>query len=224
VAPSAPDVTIAANIKLGPMIMSENANSSSNWPADIDPQSGFRLPLPQRDDLDDVGKRIYDNAASGGNIAGLQGPSAISLYSLKTAAHRNALTRYLRHESGLGARVREIALIITSRSMDNQFEWTAHEPEALKAGVSQSVIDVIKFHKSTEGLDPVDAVVIDIGRAIWKDHRVSPELFARAKDIFGPNKLVDLILLMGSHATTAALLQTFGMQLHKDAQPLLPIP
>jgi 4-carboxymuconolactone decarboxylase len=108
--------------------------------------------------------------------------------------------------------------------MDNQFEWTAHEPEAIKAGVPQNVIDVIKLHKSTRGLDPIDAVVIDLGRAVWKDHKVSPELFARAKNIFGPNKLVDLVLLMGSHATSGALLATFGMQLHRGDGPRLPIP
>jgi 4-carboxymuconolactone decarboxylase len=134
------------------------------------------------------------------------------------------LKRYLRYEAGLGERVRELALLVTSRSMDNQFEWTAHEPEALKVGVSQDVIDVIKLHKSTQGLDPTDAVVIDLGRAIWKDHKVDAALFARAKEIFGPHKLVDLILLMGSHASSGALLATFGMQLHKGTEPLLPIP
>jgi 4-carboxymuconolactone decarboxylase len=196
----------------------------SNWPADVDPDSGFRLPMLRREDLDEERQRRYDHAASGGNIAGLQGPTAIALYSPKTIAARDILSRYLRHEAGLGARVREIALLTTSRSMDTQFEWTAHEPEAIKAGVPQEVIDVIKYHKSTERLDPVDAVVIDLGRAIWKDHAVGPELFARANATFGPNKLVDLVLLMGSHATSGALLKTFGMQLHKGEKPLLPIP
>ena len=196
----------------------------ANWPADIDRNSGFRLPLIPRDQLDDAGKRRYDNAANGGNIAGLQGPSGISFYSPKTSAHLNEVSRYLRNEAGFSPRIREIALIITSRSMNNQFEWVAHEPEALKAGVPQEVIDVIKHHRPTTGLDPTDAVVIELGRAIWKDHKVPPELFARAKAIFGPNKLVDLVLLMGSHASTAALLTTFDMQLHKGAKPLLPIP
>ena len=195
------------------------------WPADVDAKSGFRLPLPKREDLDEVARRRYDRASTpGSNIAGLQGPSGIALYSPKTSDPLNAVSFYLRQEAGLGPRIREIALIITSRSMDNQFEWTAHEPEAIKAGVPQSVIDVIKFHKSTAGLDATDAVVIDLGRAIWKDHKVSSELFARAKAIFGPHKLVDLVLLMGSHASTAALLTTFDMQLHKGVQPLLPIP
>ena len=199
-------------------------SSTPAWPADVDPQSGFRLPLIRREDLDDAGKRRYDNAANGGNIAGLQGPSGISFYSPKTNEGQSAVSRYLRNEAGLGPRVREIGLLVTSRSMDNQFEWTAHEPEAVKAGVPRATIDAIKHHRPTAGLDPTDAVVIDLGRAIWKDHKVSSELFARAKATFGPNKLVDLVMLMGSHANTAALLTTFDMQLHKGTKPMLPIP
>ena len=196
----------------------------ADWPEDINRRSGFRLPLLSRDELDDVCKRLYDRASGGGNIAGLQGPSAISFYSPRTAGHRNSISQYLRHEAGLGPRVREIALLITSRSMNTQFEWTAHEPEAIKAGVPQEVIDVIKFHRPTEGLDPVDVIVIELGRAIWKDHQVSSELFAQAKDVFGAGKLVDLVLLMGTHASSGALLTAFAMQLHEGDKPLLPIP
>ena len=34
----------------------------NKMPSDIDPQSGFRLPLPKREDLDEVGQRAYDRA------------------------------------------------------------------------------------------------------------------------------------------------------------------
>jgi 4-carboxymuconolactone decarboxylase len=53
---------------------------------------------------------------------------------------------------------------------------------------------------------------------------VSSATFAKAKALFGPNKLVDLVLLMGNYAGTAALLTAVDMQLHKGKQPLLPIP
>jgi len=36
----------------------------SEMPSDIDPQSGFRLPLPKREDLDDAGKRAFDQRIS----------------------------------------------------------------------------------------------------------------------------------------------------------------
>ena len=194
-------------------------------PSDIDPQSGFRLPLLKREELDETARKTYDDAARpGASIAGLQGPAGVQLYSPKTTAHLRALNRYLRFEAGFSPRIREIAILATAREMDSQFEWVAHEPEALKEGVPQAVIDVIKYRKSTEGLDETDAAVITLGRELWRDHKVKPETFAKLKALFGPNKLVDLVLLMGNYAGTAALLTAVDMQLHKGRQPLLPIP
>jgi 4-carboxymuconolactone decarboxylase len=194
-------------------------------PADIDPQSGFRLPLPKREDLDDAGKAHYDRvAAPGATIAGLQGPSGIGLYSPKASEHARALNRYLRFEVGLAPRVREIAILTTAREMDSQFEWAAHEPEARKEGVEGRVIDVIKHRMPTAGLEETDATVIELGRQIFRDRKVTSDTFAKAKALFGANKLVELVMLMGNYAGTAALLTAVDMQLHPGQKPLLPMP
>ncbi len=194
-------------------------------PSDIDPQSGFRLPLPRREDLDETARQTFDEAAKpGASIAGLQGPAGVQLYSPNTTRHLRALNRYLRYEAGIPPRIREIAILTTAREMDSQFEWVAHEPEGLKVGVPPAVVDVIKHRKSTAGLDETDALVIELGRQLWRDHKVKSETFAKLKQIFGPNKLVDLVLLMGNYAGTAALLTAVDMQLHAGKQPLLPIP
>jgi 4-carboxymuconolactone decarboxylase len=194
-------------------------------PSDIDPQSGFRLPLPKREDLDEAGRAAYDRAvAPGRTIAGLQGPAGVQLYSPKIAPHVTAVNQYLRYEAGYTPRVREIAILATAREMDSQFEWVAHEPEALKQGVPQAVIEAIKYRRGTEGLDETDAIVITLGRELWRDHKVSAQTFAKAKVLFGPHTLVDLVLLMGNYAGTAALLAAVDMQLHPGRQPSLPIP
>jgi 4-carboxymuconolactone decarboxylase len=185
----------------------------------------MRLPLPNREDLDEAGKKTYDRGTTpGATIAGLQGPAGIQLYTPKTAAHSSALNHYLRFEAGFTPHVREVAILITAREMDSQFEWVAHEPEALKEGVPQKVIDVIKYRRSTEGLDETDALIIELGREIWRDHKVKPETFAKLRAIFGPTKLVELVMLMGNYAATGALLATVDMQLHPGKKPLLPIP
>jgi hypothetical protein len=44
------------------------------------------------------------------------------------------------------------------------------------------------------------------------------------KALFGPHKLVELVMLMGNYAGTAALLAAVDMQLHPGREPLLPIP
>ena len=194
-------------------------------PSDIDPRSGFRLPLPNREDLDEAGKTAYDRGTRpGATIAGLQGPAGLQLFSPKTAAHHSAINRYLRFEAGFTPHVREVAILTTAREMDSQFEWVAHEPEAIKEGVPQNVIDAIKHRRSTAGLDEADALVIELGRQIWADHKVKSETFAKLKAIFGPNKLIDLVMLMGNYAGTAALLATVDMQLHAGKKPLLPVP
>lgn len=208
----------AAHAATGPA-----APAAPVWPADVDPRSGFRLPLPRREDLDEYGQKTYDRGAvPGANIAGLQGPAGIQLYSPWATHQLSILSKYLRDDAGFTPRVREIAFLTTSREMDNQFEWTAHEPVALKVGVPENVIDVIKYKKSTKDLEEADAIIIELGRQIWSHHKVEPDTFARANAIFGSRMLVDLVLIMGHHATIAALLTTFDMQLHKGREPLLP--
>jgi 4-carboxymuconolactone decarboxylase len=181
--------------------------------------------LPSRDELDEAGRQAYDRAVRpGATIAGLQGPAGVQLYSPKAGAHLTAVNRYLRFEAGIPPRIREIAILTTAREMDSQFEWVAHEPEALKEGVPPAVIDAIKHRRGLDGLEPTDALVIRLGREIWRDHKVAPETFAAAKAAFGPHRLVDLVLLMGNYAGTAALLAAVDMQLHRGKEPLLPIP
>jgi 4-carboxymuconolactone decarboxylase len=225
--PSTLALATAGILIFAPPIGAQRSPSTpeSNMPSDIDPQSGFRLPLPKREDLDEAGKKAYDRGMTpGATIAGLQGPSGVQLYSSGTAEHLTAINRFLRYEAGLPPRVREIAILTTAREMDSQFEWVAHEPEARKEGVEQGIVDIIKYRKPTAGLDATDATVIELGRQIWRDHKVTSELFAKAKALFGPNKLIDLVLLMGNYAGTAALLAAVDMQLHPGKQPLLPIP
>ncbi|HTV29735.1 MAG TPA: carboxymuconolactone decarboxylase family protein, partial [Xanthobacteraceae bacterium] len=134
----------------------------------------------------------------------------------------NVMNQYLRFQV-FDAKRREIAILTVAREMDSQFEWAAHEPEALKEGVPQQIIDVIKHRKSTADLDETYAAIIELGRQIFRDHKVTSEAFARVKALFPPHKLVDLVLLMGNYASTAALLCAFDMQV-PEGKPLLPVP
>ena len=104
------------------------------YPDDIDPESGCRLPLPRRDELSAAGQEIYDRLAnpSGGNLRGLRGPGGIQLHSPELSQRSRPLNHYLRFEAGLGGRVRELAILTVARELDSQFEWAAHEAEALR--------------------------------------------------------------------------------------------
>ena len=204
----------------------EPPQASHPLPEDVFPESGYRLPLPKREDLDDYGKTVYDRLGSPGRrkLAGLRGPSGIRMHSPELAEKANALSRYLRYETGLDGTIRELAILTTAREMDSQFEWTAHEPAALKEGIPQETIDIIKYRRDPSGLTEPEAVVIRLGRQIFNEKRVDSELFARALKIWGPKQLVELVSLMTNYCATAALLCAFDMQLSPDKKPLLPVP
>jgi putative methionine-R-sulfoxide reductase with GAF domain/alkylhydroperoxidase family enzyme len=188
--------------------------------SDIDPESRCRLPLPRREELDAEGRKIYDRLTdpAGGTLRGLRGPGGIHLHSPELSRRAGPVNHYLRHEAGLDGRVRELAILVTAREVGSAFEWAAHEPAALVEGVPAEIIRVILRRGDTAGLAEADAAVIELGREIFCDRRVSPETFARALRLFGRRKLVDLVALMGNYAATAALLTTFDMQLDAGQQ------
>ena len=195
-------------------------------PSDVFEDSRNRLPLVERDGLPPAAQEIYDRHADpeGGTLAGLRGPGGIKLHSPGFAVHAYGQLQYFRHGSPLPKRIHELAILITAREHDSRFEWSKHEPEAFRHGVSQETIDAIKHRRSTDGLSAPDATLIEFGRQLFRDHRVEPDVFARALEALGSEQLVDFVALMGQYAATAALLAAFDAQVPSDETYLLPIP
>lgn len=195
-------------------------------PKDIFPESGFRLRLPKREDMDAYGKKIFDKMVGPGNrtILGLRGPYAIYLHSPKMAERQHELNQYLRFESGLPAPIRELAILVAAREMDSQFEWMAHEPVALKEGLSPKTIDVVRCRKSIGTLSETEAVIIKFGREMFRRKKVTSKTFAHALRIFGSKQLVELAALMTSYASTAFIIYAFAMQAGANKTKSLPVP
>src|ERR1700674_2707787 len=63
---------------------SEKAAAKAAWPKDVNRDSGYRLPLPTREGMDEDGKKIYDQVVNNG--PGLIGPFAVQMYSPKYQA------------------------------------------------------------------------------------------------------------------------------------------
>jgi 4-carboxymuconolactone decarboxylase len=201
------------------------SSEASTLPKDVYSDSRNRLPLIKRENLDERGKQVYDESvADPRSLAGLQGPAGIHLYSPRLAESVRVGNQYLRFQTDLGRRLSELAILVTARELDQQFEWTAHEPAALAAGLEQGIIDVVKYRRQVTTLGKKEAAVVQLGREIFGRRRVSPDTFARALKLFGEKGVVDLVSLMGEYSATAALLTTFDQQLHAGQKPLLPLP
>jgi 4-carboxymuconolactone decarboxylase len=196
-----------------------SADSAATLPKDIFPETRNRLPAINREDLDEAGKKLYD-AARGGAF----GPDRLRLYSPQLAAAMSVTNDYLRNKSGLELRLAEVATLVTAREMDCQYVWTAHEAIAMKAGIQQETIDIIKYRKPLKGLGEEETSIIQMGREVMGKHMVSSDTAARALKLFGNQKLVDILSVMGYYASNAILLNTFDQHVRPADKALLPIP
>lgn len=195
-------------------------------PKDIHPDSLSRLPLLTREDMDEYGKQVWDKqfGTGTGSIAGVRGPGGIAMYSPKIAEAEKMRSRYLQLESQLSGAIRELAELVGQREMNAQYQWSLHEPEAMKEGLSRKAIDAVKYRRRVAGLPEPEAVVIQFGRELFRGPKVTSQTFARALKVFGPKKLVELVSLMGISAYIALRLRAFDLHMPPGRKPLLPIP
>ena len=195
-------------------------------PQDIHPESRSRLPLPKREALDEQGKRVYDSVLDPKRptLAGFQGPAGIWLHSPRVGEPLREVNRILRNEVPLEPRLRELAILVTAREFDSQFEWTAHEPVALKEGLDPGILDAVKFRRAVSGAPEKEAAIIAFGRELFRDRKVRSETYAEMVRVFGQAAVVNITALMANYAFTAVMLAAFDQQLHEGRKPLLPFP
>jgi 4-carboxymuconolactone decarboxylase len=196
-------------------------SAQSRLATEIHPQSYSRVPPVQRADLNDDGKRIWD-FVGGARGMPATGPAPVSMYSPKAAEPIHELNQYLR-TTVVGSRFFELSALVAAREFDQQYEWSGHEPAAVRAGLEQSVIDVVKFNKDVAGLSEKDATVIRLGRALMRDHKVSPDLWAKTVDLFGRQGAVEITMIMGDYVMAGMMLTAVDQQLPPDRKALLPL-
>src|SRR5882672_744640 len=195
-------------------------------PKDIHPESRSRLPLPKREALDEQGKRVYDSVLDPKRptLAGFQGPAGIWLHSPRVGEPIREMNRILRTEVPLEPRLRELAILVTARELDSQFEWTAHEPVALKEGLAPAILDIVKFRRPVSEAPEKETAIIAFGRELFRDRKVRPATYAEMVRVFGQTAVVNITALMANYGFTAVMLTAFDQQLHEGRKPLLPFP
>jgi 4-carboxymuconolactone decarboxylase len=192
-------------------------------PKDIDPQSFSRLPVLKRDDMDADGKRVYDMLAGGPDkTVTPTGPVAISLYSPKIAEAIQMLNQYLRFHGVLSHRDSEVAILVAAREFDQQYEWSGHEMAARAAMVPESVIDAIKHGKDAVGFSDKDTLIVNFARQLLRQHKLDPDLYAKAVATFGKQGTLELATVVGDYAMAAVMLTAADQHLPPNQKPTLP--
>ena len=195
--------------------------AGSILPSDIHAVSLSRLPPLTRTDLDEEGKAVYDRIVGTGP-APTTGPVALSLYSPKIAQAFSDLNGYLRYNGELSPRHTEVAILVASWEIEQQYEYSSHEPAALQHGVPQAVIDCIKYNRAPVGLSAEETLIIRLGRAIMRDHKVDSALYAQVEKTFGRKGLVELVTVMGDYVMVGMVMTAIDQRLPADRPAVLP--
>jgi 4-carboxymuconolactone decarboxylase len=184
-------------------------------PPDIHPVTLSRLPPVTAEDLDEEGQALL---AERTNFTPGPGPTHVTVYSPRG---RN-LGIPTGEGSPVGPRFFQLAVLITAREIDQQYEWSAHEPAGLRQGLEQSVIDVVKYDREVAGLSAKDATLITFGRALFREHRVSSELWEEMVGHFGRQNTVDIMSIMGEYFKVGFMMNAVDQRQPPDRPALLP--
>ena len=191
------------------------AQAQTPLPSDIHPVTLSRLPPITAQDLDEEGQRLL---AARTNFTPAPGPTHITIYSPR----ERDLGIPSGEKSPVGPRFFQLAVLITAREIDQQYEWSAHEPAGLRQGLEQSVIDVVKYDRDVAGLSDKDATMITFGRALFREHRVSSELWQKMVSHFGRQHTVQIMSIMGDYFRVGFMLNAVDQQLPPSRKALLP--
>lgn len=153
-----------------------------------------------------------------------------NLYSRQLAPEGTGPNHIARHAGGLaslqasaGLRTMGLAVLVTAKEHDAQYDWTLGELAAVKDGLEPAIVDTVRLRKPLTGTPEKEAALIQFGRELFGTHVVSAESYARALKAFGERDLVDLVGLMAQHAADAVLLAAFDQHLPPDQKALLPV-
>jgi hypothetical protein len=193
-------------------VVSQNQGS---LPRDIDPVTLSRLPPVTAGDLDDEGKRLL---AARKGVAPGPGPTHITIYSPRELD----LGIPSGEKSPVGPRYFQLAVLIIAREIDQQYEWSAHEPAGRRQGLEQTVIDVVKYNRDVAGLADKDATLITFGRTLFREHGVSSELWEKMVSQFGRQRTVQLMMIMGDYFRVGFMLNAVDQHLPPGREALLP--
>ena len=156
-----------------------------------------RMPLPPMESMTPEQKAAAQ-ALIDGPRKGVYGPFLPLMRSPVLLDRVARVGEYLRFESVLDARIRELVTAAAARHVGNQFEWHMHAPLAVKAGVDAGAIDALRQGaRPATGLKDDEALALDFTLELLRTNGSSEPTYERAVCAFGENGVVELTTLIG---------------------------
>jgi len=169
-----------------------------------------RLDPPELDRMSAHQRRIHDAIASGPR-GRVRGPLAVWLHRPGLAEHAQALGQYCRYGSSLCPRLSELAILTMAAWWRSSFEWWAHQPIAVQAGLDAGVAEQIRAGATPQFEQADESVVYRFVRALLETRQVPDALYQEAVRILGTDGVVDLVGIAGYYTLISMTINVFDI-------------
>ena len=180
-----------------------------------------RVPLiSPESDLDAEQRRVLDGLLGrrGGRIPG---PYRFTLHCPEITELMHPFGEVLRLRSTFPLRLSEFAIIITARAWDCDYVFQAHAKIALENGLSASIVDALARGERPSFDKEDEEAIYNYLTELFEKHTISEKTHARAKELFGVPRVVELTLLSGYYSMVAMTLLAHDMPLPEGVKPPL---
>jgi 4-carboxymuconolactone decarboxylase len=161
-----------------------------------------RLPQLSPSTLTPEQQAIHDQIV-GGPRGKISAPFMAMLHSPPLASVLEKVGVYLRYDTAVPARSRELAVLVVCAHFRCAYEWSSHAPLAIAAGASEQAVADIGGGREPQGLSAEDQTVVRFAGALVRTGRVDAPTYAAALAAFGEQQLVDLTAMVGYYAMLA---------------------
>jgi 4-carboxymuconolactone decarboxylase len=179
--------------------------------------TGERMAEIPLDKMSAAQRTVADSIMSGPRKS-IGGPFNAWLRSPELADRLQKVGEYVRFNSSLDKRVNEMAILMTAQAWGSTYEWYAHEPLALKAGLDPAIVAAIGAGRKPDNMKDDEAIVWEFTTQLRRDHAVDDAIYARALEKFGERGIIDLVGVNGYYDAVSMTLNVARVKPPADAQ------
>lgn len=164
-------------------------------------------------------KELYDRIAA--KRGAVRGPFNAWLYSPELCDRVEALGKYVRFDSDISMLLKEVAVLVIARHFTSQYVWQAHVRFALKAGVSQPVIDAIAANENPDFPTADERTIYNFTMEMMKKHRVADATWAAMVEMLDEPRVVEFTAFVGNFSMVSMAVNVFDVDLPEGEKPQL---
>ena len=124
---------------------------------------------------------------------------AVLLNSAPLTQGWEAMLTAIRNRASLPARLRELIILRIAMLNGAPYEFDAHVPHALKAGVPEQAVSALRQSNLSGLLTELDRLVLELTDAMTRDIEVPDALFDRVRAHFDDTQLVELVATVAAY-------------------------